>query len=34
MIERIEVKAQFTADDAGAITGIAWPFGTPIAWAT
>jgi uncharacterized protein len=29
MIERIEIKAQFTADDAGAITGIAWPFGTP-----
>jgi HK97 family phage prohead protease len=29
MIERIECKAQFTADDAGAITGIAWPFSTP-----
>jgi HK97 family phage prohead protease len=29
MIEHIEVKAQFTADDAGAITGLAWPFSTP-----
>jgi HK97 family phage prohead protease len=28
MIERIECKAQFTADDAGAIAGIAWPFGS------
>ncbi len=27
-LTRFEVKAQFTADDAGAIAGIAWPFGT------
>jgi len=28
-MDRIEFKAQITVDDAGAITGIAWPFGTP-----
>lgn len=28
-IERIETKAAITADDAGAITGIAWPWGSP-----
>jgi HK97 family phage major capsid protein/HK97 family phage prohead protease len=27
-MERFEVKASITVDDAGAITGIAWPFGT------
>ena len=27
-LDRIECKAQFTADDAGAIAGIAWPFGS------
>lgn len=25
-LERIETKAQLTADDAGTLTGIAWPF--------
>lgn len=29
MTDRIEVKAQLTATEAGEITGIAWPFGTP-----
>lgn len=29
MADRIEVKAQLTATEAGEITGIAWPFGTP-----
>lgn len=29
MTDRIECKAQFAIDDAGAITGIAWPFSTP-----
>lgn len=29
MMERIECKAQFTVDDAGAISGIAWPFSGP-----
>jgi len=28
-MERIEIKAALTVDDAGAITGIAWPFGSP-----
>lgn len=26
---RIECKAQITVDEAGAVSGIAWPFGTP-----
>jgi HK97 family phage major capsid protein/HK97 family phage prohead protease len=29
MSERIEFKAAFAVDDAGSITGTAWPFGTP-----
>lgn len=29
MSERLEIKAAFTVDDAGEITGIAWPFGSP-----
>jgi len=29
MTERLEIKAAFTVDDAGEITGIAWPFGSP-----
>lgn len=29
MTERIEIKAALTVDDAGTITGIAWPFGSP-----
>ncbi|WP_374300001.1 HK97 family phage prohead protease [Paracoccus sp. (in: a-proteobacteria)] len=29
MTDRIEIKAQLSVDDAGEITGIAWPFGTP-----
>ncbi|WP_444665769.1 phage major capsid protein [Cereibacter changlensis] len=29
MSDRIEIKAALTVDDAGAITGIAWPFGSP-----
>jgi HK97 family phage prohead protease len=29
MSERIEFKAAVSVDDAGAISGIAWPFGTP-----
>lgn len=28
-MDRIEIKAQLSVDDAGAITGIAWPFGFP-----
>lgn len=27
-MDRLEVKAQFTVDDAGTIEGLAWPFGT------
>jgi HK97 family phage major capsid protein/HK97 family phage prohead protease len=29
MSERLEIKAALTVDDAGTITGIAWPFGSP-----
>jgi HK97 family phage major capsid protein/HK97 family phage prohead protease len=29
MTDRIEIKAQLTVDDAGTITGLAWPFGSP-----
>lgn len=29
LMDRIEFKAQITVDDAGALSGIAWPFGTP-----
>lgn len=29
MAERLEIKAALTVDDAGEISGIAWPFGTP-----
>lgn len=29
MTSRLEFKASFAVDDAGAITGIAWPFSTP-----
>ncbi|MBX4874429.1 phage major capsid protein [Rhizobium bangladeshense] len=29
MTERIEIKAALTVDEAGTITGIAWPFGSP-----
>ncbi len=29
MKQRLEIKAALSVDDAGAITGIAWPFGTP-----
>lgn len=29
MTERLEIKASFSVDDAGTITGIAWPFGSP-----
>lgn len=29
MTDRIEFKAAFAVDDAGEITGTAWPFGTP-----
>lgn len=29
MNERLEIKASFTVDDAGTITGLAWPFGSP-----
>ncbi|MFF0949387.1 phage major capsid protein [Rhizobium leguminosarum] len=29
MSERLEFKAALTVDDAGTITGIAWPFGSP-----
>ncbi|RNI20993.1 phage major capsid protein [Paracoccus pantotrophus] len=28
-MDRIEFKAQIAVDDAGAVTGLAWPFGTP-----
>lgn len=28
-MSRLEIKASLSVDDAGAITGIAWPFGTP-----
>lgn len=28
-MERLELKAAFTADDSGVIEGIAWPFGAP-----
>lgn len=29
MTDRLEVKAQVAIDDAGSVTGIAWPFGAP-----
>jgi hypothetical protein len=29
MTDRLEIKAELTVDDAGTITGIAWPFGSP-----
>lgn len=29
MTERLEFKAALTVDDAGTITGVAWPFGSP-----
>jgi HK97 family phage major capsid protein/HK97 family phage prohead protease len=29
MTETLEIKAQLSVDDAGTITGIAWPFGSP-----
>ena len=29
MIDRLEIKASFSVDDTGTITGLAWPFGTP-----
>ncbi|MCF6370983.1 phage major capsid protein [Rhizobium halophilum] len=29
MTERLEIKAALTVDEAGTITGIAWPFGSP-----
>ncbi|ALN73588.1 HK97 family phage prohead protease [Aureimonas sp. AU20] len=29
MMNRLETKAALSVDDAGEITGIAWPFGTP-----
>lgn len=29
MTERLEIKAALKVDDAGTITGIAWPFGSP-----
>lgn len=28
-MDKLEVKAAFTVDDAGTITGLAWPFGSP-----
>jgi HK97 family phage major capsid protein/HK97 family phage prohead protease len=28
-MDKLEIKAALTVDDAGTITGIAWPFGTP-----
>src|SRR5262245_2318446 len=28
-MDKLEIKAAFTADDAGTITGTAWPFGSP-----
>jgi HK97 family phage major capsid protein/HK97 family phage prohead protease len=29
MIERLETKASLTIDEAGTVTGVAWPFGSP-----
>jgi HK97 family phage major capsid protein/HK97 family phage prohead protease len=29
MTERLEIKASFSVDDTGTITGLAWPFGSP-----
>jgi len=29
MTDRLEIKASFSVDDAGEITGTAWPFGSP-----
>lgn len=29
MTDRLQIKAALTVDDAGTITGIAWPFGSP-----
>jgi len=29
MTERLEIKAEVAIDDAGTVTGIAWPFGAP-----
>ncbi|UXT48181.1 phage major capsid protein [Agrobacterium tumefaciens] len=29
MTDRLEIKAALTVDDAGTITGLAWPFGSP-----
>lgn len=29
MKQRLEIKASLSVDDAGTITGLAWPFGTP-----
>lgn len=29
MSDRIEIKAAITVDEAGIITGTAWPFGSP-----
>lgn len=29
MAERLEIKAEVSIDDAGTVTGIAWPFGKP-----
>ncbi|MEO9335965.1 phage major capsid protein [Mesorhizobium sp. SB112] len=28
-MDKLEIKAAFSVDDAGEITGLAWPFGTP-----
>lgn len=28
-MDKLEIKAAFTVDDAGTITGLAWPFGSP-----
>jgi HK97 family phage major capsid protein/HK97 family phage prohead protease len=28
-MDKLEIKAAFTTDDAGELTGLAWPFGTP-----
>lgn len=28
-MDKLEIKASFSVDDAGTITGIAWPFGSP-----
>jgi len=30
-MDKLEIKANFSVDDAGTITGIAWPFGSPDA---